>query len=210
LECNPIVERDCIRVPGKAREFASGDCELAPLLITGSLATHMTEPTFHDQEVHVREFPVPGNARLFHLTMSDGTLLAISTDADTTDRTLSVTPPSVDEALATVHLSNAEATTLSALLSGIRFVIDQPDEHQPVDAANLRTITLPAGSPAIGRRLHDLDVPDHDSARVIAVVRDDTDDLIEADMERPCRAGDRLILVGRPGSMSPLVKYLLG
>ena len=167
-------------------------------------------PAFHDQEVHVREFPVPGNARLFHLTLSDGTMLAISTDADTTDRAISVTPPSADEALATVHLSSAEATTLAALLSGIRFVINTPDQHQPVDAANLRTITVPAGSPAIGRRLHDLDVPDHDSARVIAVIRDDTDDLIETDMERPCRAGDRLILVGRPGSMSALVEHLLG
>jgi hypothetical protein len=37
-----------------------------------------------------------------------------------------------------------------------------------------------------------------------------TDDPIETDMERPCRAGDRFILVGRPRSMSTLVKYLLG
>jgi K+/H+ antiporter YhaU regulatory subunit KhtT len=170
----------------------------------------VTQPAFHDQEVHVREHPVPGNARLFHLTLNDGTLLAISTDADTTDRALSVIPPSADEALATVHLNSAEATTLAALLSGIRFVIRQPDDDQPVDAANLRTITLPAGSPAIGRTLHDLDVPDHASARVIAVIRDDTDDLIETDTERPCHAGDRLILVGRPGSMSTLVTYLLG
>lgn len=170
----------------------------------------MNQPAFHDQEVHVREHPVPGNARLFHLTLSDGTLVAISTDADTTDRALSIIPPSADEAAATVHLSGAEATTLSALLSGIQFVIRQPEDDQPVDAANMRTITLPAGSPAIGRRLHDLDVPDHDNARVIAVIRDDTEDLIETDTQRPCRAGDRLILVGRPGSMSALVEYLLG
>jgi len=170
----------------------------------------MTEPSFHDHEVHVREHPVAGNARLFHLTLNDGTLLAISTDADSTDRTLSIIPASTDEALAVVPLSGAEATTLAALLSGIRFVVSQPDDLQPVDAANLRTITLPAGSPAIGRRLHDLEVPDHDNARVIAVIRDDTDDLIETDVERPCRAGDRLIVVGRPGSMSTLVKYLLG
>lgn len=74
----------------------------------------MTQPAFHDQEVHVREHPVPGNARLFHLTLSDGTLLAISTDADTTDRALAVVPPTADEAVTSVHLSSAEATTLSA------------------------------------------------------------------------------------------------
>lgn len=115
----------------------------------------MTEPAIHDHEVHVREHPVPGNARLFHLTLNDGTPLAVSTDADSTDRTLSVIPASTEEALAMVHLRGAEATTLAALLSGIRFVISQPDDLQPVDAANLRTITLPAESPAIGRRLHD-------------------------------------------------------
>jgi TrkA domain protein len=170
----------------------------------------MTQPAFHDHEVHVREHPVPGNARLFHLTLSDGTLLAISTDVDTTDRELSIIPPSSDEAAATVHLTSAESTTLAALLSGIRFVIRQAEHEQPVDAANLRTVTLPAGSPAIGLRLHDFEVPDPTRARVIAVIRDDTDDLIEADPDRPCHAGDRLILVGRPGSMSTLVQYLLG
>jgi Trk K+ transport system NAD-binding subunit len=99
---------------------------------------------------------------------------------------------------------------LAALLSGIRFVIQQPEEHQPVDAANLRTVTLPAGSPALGLRLHDLDVLDSIDARVIAVIRDDTDDLIETDPERPCEAGDRLVVVGRPGSMSALVRRLTG
>jgi Trk K+ transport system NAD-binding subunit len=99
---------------------------------------------------------------------------------------------------------------LAALLSGIRFVIEQPEDRQPVDAANLRTVTLPAASPAIGLRLHDLEVPDSIDAQVIAVIRDDTDDLIETDPERTCRAGDRLVIVGRPGSMSALVQRLTG
>jgi K+/H+ antiporter YhaU regulatory subunit KhtT len=165
---------------------------------------------FHEHEVHVREHPLPGNARLFSLTLADGSILTLSTSGESTDRTLEVTLPGCDESAVTVRFNAAESTTLAALLSGIRFVIEQPEEHQPVDAANLRTVTLPAGSPAIGRRLHDLDVADSADAQVIAVIRDDTDDLIETDPDRPCEAGDRLVIVGRPGSMSRMVQRLTG
>ena len=158
----------------------------------------------------MREHPLPGNARMFCMTLADGTTVTLSTEAASTDRTLEVTPPDADESVVSVHFSAAESTTLAALLSGIRFVIEQPVQHQPVDAANLRTVTLPAGSPAVGKRLHDLDVPDSIDAQVIAVIRDDTDDLIETDPERPCQPGDRLVIVGRPGSMSALVQRLTG
>jgi TrkA domain protein len=165
---------------------------------------------FHDHEVHVREHPLPGNARMFSLTLADGNTVTISTSGESTARSLEVTPPGSDESVVSVHFDAAESTTMAALLSGIRFVIQQPEDHQPVDAANLRTVTLPAGSPAVGKRLHDLDVPDSIDAQVIAVIRDDTDDLIETDPERACRAGDRLVIVGRPGSMSALVRRLTG
>lgn len=158
----------------------------------------------------MREHPLPGNARMFCMTLADGTILTLSTSSESTDRTLEVTPPYSDESVVAVHFNAAESTTLAALLSGIRFVIQQPEEHQPVDAANLRTVTLPAGSPAVGLRLHDLDVPDSIDARVIAVIRDDTDDLIETDPDRPCQPGDRLVIVGRPGSMSDMVRRLTG
>ena len=165
---------------------------------------------FHDHEVHVRELPLPGNARMFCMTLADGSILTLSTPSYSTDRTLEVTPRDSDKSVVSVHFNAAESTTLAALLSGIRFMIQQPEETHPVDAANLRTLTLPAGSPAIGKRLHDLDVPDSIDAQVIAVIRDDTDDLIETDPERPCEAGDRLVIVGRPGSMSRMVQRLTG
>ncbi len=165
---------------------------------------------FHDHEVHVREFPLPGNARMFRMTLADGSFVTLSTRAGSMDRTLEVTPPGSDDSVVAVHFTAAESTTMAALLSGIRFVIQEPDEAQPVDAANLRTVTLPARSPAVGRRLHDLELLDSADARVIAVIRDDTDELIETDPERACQPGDRLVIVGRPGSMSQLVQRLMG
>jgi K+/H+ antiporter YhaU regulatory subunit KhtT len=158
----------------------------------------------------VREIPLPGNARLFSMTLADGSVVTLSTAQGSTDRTVQVTPPERDEAVVSVHFTAAESTTLAALLSGIRFVITEPEDAQPADAANLRTVTLHAGSPAIGRRLHDLEAPSGVDAQVIAVIRDDTDDLIETDPDRPCEAGDRLVIVGRPGSMSAMIRALTG
>jgi K+/H+ antiporter YhaU regulatory subunit KhtT len=174
------------------------------------MSDDLAAPYGEEHEVHVREHPLPGNARLFHVTLGDGTLVSVSTDGRSVDRSLSVTPAGSDNAVADIHLSGAEATTLAALLSGIRFVVTREADEQPVDAANLRTVTIPAASPVVGKRLHDIAVPDAENARVIAVIRDDTDDLIETDSGRPCQPGDRLVLVGRPGSMSTLVRHLIG
>ena len=147
---------------------------------------------------------------MFNMTLSDGWIITLSTSGDSTDRVLEATPPDSDESVMAVRFTAPESTTLAALLSGIRFVIEQPDDTQPVDAANLRTVTLRAGSPVVGQRLHDLEIPESIDAQVIAVIRDDTDDLIEGDPERPGQPGARLVIVGRPGSMSRMVRLLTG
>lgn len=162
-----------------------------------------------DQEVHVREHPFPGAGRVFTVTLGTGCELTILAEPVSTRRRLSVTVPGEDEPRVSVEMTGVESTTVAALLSGIRFVVEQ-DDAVPVNAANLRTVALPAGAPAVGRRLDELDVPEPEHARVIAVIRDDTPDLLEDDPERPCQPGDRLVLVGRPGSMSALVRQLIG
>lgn len=169
----------------------------------------MSSPVTPHAEVHVREHPMPGNARLFSVSLADGTLLSIATEIGSGARDLSLTPPGHDEATVSVRLTDVEATTVAALLSGIRFTVEAPD-HTPVGAANLRTLTIGAGSPAVGHRLDDLEVPYPEDATVIAVIRDDTPELVEQDRDRPVQPGDRLVLVGRPGAMSALVKHLVG
>jgi K+/H+ antiporter YhaU regulatory subunit KhtT len=170
----------------------------------------MSDHAVPHPEVHVREHPMPGNRRLFSLTLGDGTLLTIATDPEAATRDLSVTPAGEDESMLSLTLRDVEATTLAALLSGVRFTVEQAPDHQPVDAANLRTLTIGAASPAVGKRLDEIDVPSPDDATVIAVIRDDTPDLVEQDPDRPCHPGDRLVLVGRPGAMSDLVRHLIG
>jgi K+/H+ antiporter YhaU regulatory subunit KhtT len=162
----------------------------------------------HDEEVHVREHPFPGTGRLWTVTLTNGIQLTVVAGPDT-GRQLGISLPGAEEPVVNVEMTGVESTTVAALLSGIRFVVEQPDAV-PVNAANLRTVALPAGARAVGLRLDELDVPEPDQARVIAVIRDDTPDLLEDDPERPCEPGDRLVLVGRPGSMSTLVDHLIG
>lgn len=161
-------------------------------------------------EVHVREHPLPGNARMFSLTLTDGAVINVVTHQVAGRREVSLTLPGHDDAALTMDLGDVEATTLAALLSGVRFVVEGPPDHAPVGGANLRTLTIGAGSPVIGLKLADVKVPAPDHARVIAVIRDDTPDLVEDDPQRPCQPGDRLVLVGRPGAMHELVQHLLG
>lgn len=162
-----------------------------------------------EDEVHVREHPYPGSGRMFAVTLANGAVLTIVADPVSMHRQVAVTLPGDDEPVATIPMTGVESTTVAALLSGVRFVVEH-DHGAPVNAANLRTVVLPAGAPAVGRRLSDLEVPEPDHARVVAVIRDDTPELIEDDPERPCEPGDRLVLVGRPGSMSALVSHLVG
>ena len=161
-----------------------------------------------EDEVHVREHPFPGSGRLWTVTLSDGLQLTIAADPDSTGRHLAVTRPGEDEPAVSADMTGVESTTVAALLSGIRFVVRE-DAAVPVNAANLRTVALPAGVWAVGRRLDELAGPEPEEARVIAVIRDDTAELLEDDPERPCEPGDRLVLVGRPGSMAALVEHLL-
>jgi K+/H+ antiporter YhaU regulatory subunit KhtT len=161
-------------------------------------------------EVHVREHPLPGNSRLFWLTLADGSVIGVASHSVGTGREVSLTLPGQDEPALTTRLSDVEATTLAALLSGVRFLVETPADHAPVGGANLRTLTIGAGSPAIGVKVADIDVPSPGDARVIAVIRDDTPELVEEDPRRPCQPGDRLVLVGRPEAMRELVQHLLG
>lgn len=158
-------------------------------------------------DIHLREQGLPGGRRLFSVTLADGTLVSVVVDAAANTRELTITPPGSDTVAGRFVCGEAEATAIAAILSGVRFVVD---EEQPVHAVNLRTVTIGPSSPAVGRRLGEIEVPAPEDARVIAVIQDDAPDLIDQDPERLCRPGDRLVIVGRPGVMSSLVRHLLG
>lgn len=162
------------------------------------------------EEISVREHPLPGSARFFELTLSGGTVLQIFTESDSSDSHLAVLPPDADTPVVNLRLSKAEAIILSSLISGVKFVVRTHEGTEAADAAGPSTVKLRASSPAVGRTIHEIQVPEPDRAHVLAVIRDDTEELLEGDIQRPCQVGDRLVVVGRPDALARLVRYLHG
>lgn len=167
----------------------------------------MTDP---QPEVHVRRYHVPGGAHVFQLQLPDGVVLAIVVDRYAGTRELDVFGPDEDEAQIRLRLPEEYAVTLATLLSGVNVVFDSQPETTPTGGVHVETIVLGAGSPAVGRAIGHLDVPAPDQARVLAVIRDDTPDIVEEDRDRPCQPGDRLVLVGHPAPLDHLRRYLAG
>ena len=75
------------------------------------------------EEVHVREHPLPGTARFFESSTSDGRVLEVFTESDPSNSHLAVPPPGADAPVVDVRLGRAQAITLSPLLSGMTVVV---------------------------------------------------------------------------------------
>jgi len=159
-------------------------------------------------EINVREYALPGPARFFELVLSGGTVLQVFTESGSSDSHLAVLPPEADTPVVSLRLTKAEAITLSSLMSGVRYIVHAEAASAPAGAAGPSTVTVRASSPAVGRLIHEIEVPEPEQARVIAVIRDDTAQLLEGAHERRCEAGDRLVVVGRPDALARLVLYL--
>ena len=87
------------------------------------------------------------------------------------DRELAIIEPNRHRPSAKVRLSEPQAVTLATLLSGVRFVSHDDPTPEAGSGVHVETVVIASQSPAVGRRLRDID---HDQARVLAVIRDDT------------------------------------
>lgn len=162
----------------------------------------------HTPEVHVRDRRIPGFGHLFEISLPDGSIVSVVSEDHTDDRELHLLTPDEDEPQVRVQLPSAHAETLAALLSGMRLVFDRDD--QPRMGVQVTTVPVNAGSPAAGNRIADIVVPAPRDARILAVIRDDTPELVEDDEDRPCQPGDRLVLAGRPQAIEGLRRFLVG
>lgn len=167
-----------------------------------------TEPGGHD--VHVRQDRVPNVGPRFDIPLPDGTSLAIVVDEHTGDRQLHVLARDEDEPRASASLPEAHAVTVATLLSGVRVVFDSEPEVEPAAGVHVETVIIGAGSPAVGVPVAELQLPAPEEARVLAVIRDDTPELLEDDATRPFQPGDRLVLAGHPPALAQLRTFLAG
>jgi K+/H+ antiporter YhaU regulatory subunit KhtT len=163
--------------------------------------------------IHVRENAFPGTGRAYEMLLEDGRMLVLAIDGRTEVRTISVLSPGRDEPDVSVELDDARALTAAALI-GSDWLQTEPSDHIP--GARVETVTVREGSVAVGMTLEQLEdaehpeLPDPNAARVLAVIRDDTPELVEDDPSRPCRPGDRLVIAGHPGPLVALRHRLDG
>jgi K+/H+ antiporter YhaU regulatory subunit KhtT len=173
----------------------------------------MTDQDPTEGEFHIVEHPIAGPARQFQVTLGDGTTLGVHSDPIDRIVQLDVVPPDRDAATATVELSETEAAAFASLLAGMRFLTSSYRGPHAGGAVQVRTATVPAGSPMVGRLVGEMAaiVPaeERNDLAVLAVVRDGTPDLVESP-ERPCEPGDRLVVVSRPGAFESFERHLLG
>ena len=164
-----------------------------------------TEP-----EVRVTDRRLPGRGHIFEVPLPEGSIASVVMLSGADDRELHLLEPGEDEPRAQLHLPRPFAETIGALLSGMRLVFDEDEELDSRAGVQVRTMIIGPASPAIGYTVAEIVLPAPEEARILAVIRDDTPELIEEDANRTCQPGDRLVLAGRPRSIDELRRFLTG
>jgi Trk K+ transport system NAD-binding subunit len=100
---------------------------------------------------------------------------------------------------------------LAALLSGARFAIDTTeDDRIDADEMVVETVVLGESSPAVGHRAGEIPFPDDPHAAVLAVISDQTPEIVEHEVDRPFRPGDRVVVAARRQHIVAVARRLTG
>ena len=101
-----------------------------------------------------------------------------------------------------------QITSRQRALTAARCSIDTTDDERfAADELAVDTVTLGPSSPVVGRRVRDVPLIDDSDAAVLAVICDETTDLIDDDIE-PCRPGDRVVVAARCQRLSEVARTL--
>ena len=154
-------------------------------------------------DVTIREQTLPGIGRRYDVKVGHRRRLSVIVSR-TGLRELSISDDDADDPTAVVSLSQAQALAVAALLSGARFSLE-PDAHPAApkwvtmdqDVVTVSTVTLTDSSPAIGHSLSEIELPPGSNAAVLAIIRDETPELVEDPARVPCWPGDRLVVAAR-------------
>jgi len=147
---------------------------------------------------HRYEFPLDGERTLVVVLRRDG------------GRHLAVRHSADDEAIPLLDLRHDQAMAVAALLTGARFSIEDDEPGSVRPDVMVETITLSERSPAVGRRVREVPLPGDADAAILAIIRDDTPQLVEDDETEPCRPGDRLVVAGRRERLPAITQELAG
>jgi TrkA domain protein len=161
-------------------------------------------------DIQIREQRLPGIGHRYELVV-DGRRSLVVVVQDRGRRELGVVSGGAEEPDVAVSLTQAQAVALAALLTGARFSIDTIGDDR-IDAGEvaIETVTLGPSSPAVGRPMAEIRFVGDRDAAVLAVIRDDTPELIEHEEGRRCQPGDRVVIAARRDRISAVAEQLAG
>ncbi len=161
-------------------------------------------------DVRVREQRLPGIGHRYDIQLDDGRQLFVVVQGDGR-RAVGIVDPEADQPDMAAVLSQDQAVAAAAILTGARFSIDtSEDDHIPGDEVAVETITLGERSPAVGQVARDVAHSAGPDVTVLAVIRDETPDLVEDAPTEPIRPGDRIVVAARREQVATLVRRLTG
>lgn len=158
--------------------------------------------------VRIREQSLPGIGHRYELPVGGDRYLIIVVQRE--GRREIAVSRGADEPVAAVTLSHDQAVAVASLLTGARFSIESQPQGVPAAAVGVETVTLAEGSPAVGRLARDVPLLAGSDAAILAVIRDDTPQLLEDEATEPCRVGDRVVVAARRDRLAEVVRELVG
>ncbi len=145
---------------------------------------------------HRYELPLDGDRSLIVIVQRRG------------GRQIVVGRPGADEPVVAVALTHDQAMAVAALLTGPRFAIEAEGEDPPSDDVAVETVTLSERSPAVGRLVRHVPPLAGADAAILAVIRDDTAQLVEDEDTESCPAGDRVVVAAPRNRLAAVVREL--
>jgi len=157
----------------------------------------------------VTEQSMPGIGHRFDLPVADDQKV-VTVIHHSGRRDLYVLARDRDDPLAVASLSDSQARTLSAILGGAYFKPAVVEEIEAVVGGLLIDwVTVREDSPGAGQSIMDLGIRNHTGMTVAAIIRGDDAMLTPAPTE-VLRAGDRLVVIGRPEDFSGFHRQVIG
>jgi K+/H+ antiporter YhaU regulatory subunit KhtT len=159
-------------------------------------------------DLRIREQALPGIGHRYELPVDAERTLVVVVQRDG-GRQVGVRHGEADEVTVLLDLDHDQAMAVAALLTGARFSIESEPGARAQDVA-VETATLSERSPAIGRRVHEVPLVADADAAILAIIRDDTPQLVEDEATEPCRPGDRVVVAARRDRVADVVRQLTG
>jgi TrkA domain protein len=152
-------------------------------------------------DVLVRSQRLPGVGWRYDLDLIGGSRLVVVVE-DGGRRHLMVMRPGDTDPLVSVALTGEQSLAVAALVSGARFGVAEEGVGVPVGGAPegevvVESLVVQPSSGAVGVPAEELDRRLGPDATLLAVISDETPEIVEEERERPTRPGDRVVVAVR-------------